>query len=199
MYMMYRQWPRKVCELETMSETHSSDLAKLADRVYGKCVLRDVSPAKLPGFVLKDDHGVAISASVSMSGFRIVSMGRMARWCTRIFVRPFAPARKRFDPDAFRYVSFSHVLIRPGSESLWPRFVSTVLAKRDCHFGMLYVDPGSEVFSMLQNSGRFTRLLHSSKGSIQLVMHSFPEEAAGGRLTADHGPHASVHLWPVDA
>ena len=198
MYMMYRQWPRKACELETMDEAHSGDLAVLADRVYEKCAVRDITASRLPGFLLKDEHGVAVSARVSLAGFRIVSMSRLATWCTRLFVHPFAPARKRFDPDAFRYVSFNNVLIRPGSESLWPRFVSTVLADHDCHFGMLYVDPHSELFSLLQSSGGLARLLHSSKESIQIVLQTFPHASAYS-LPSEKSPHSSVHLWPLDA
>ena len=169
MYMMYRQWPRKTCELETMSDTHSHDLALLADRVYGKCVLRDVTPSRLPGFVLKDEHGVAVSARVCMAGFRIVSMSKAATWCTHLFVHPFAPARKRFDPDAFHYVSFSNVLIRSGSESLWPRFVSAVLARHAVHFGTVYPNPRSAQFRTTLRFRLLDRVCHSSSGSIHTM------------------------------
>jgi len=198
MYMMYRQWPRETCQLEPIGEKHADNLAQLTNSVYGKCRLRDISPSRLPGFVLEDDDGIAVSARVSLTHFRIVSMGAAATWSTRLFVRPFAPARKRFDPDAFRYVSFSDVLIRPGSENQWPRFVSTVLAKYGCHFGALYVDPASELFALLQSSSRFSRWLHSSKGSIQLVMQVLPSRVSGSQLTDDKFS-SGVYLWPVDA
>ena len=198
MYMMYRQWPRETCQLEPIGEKHADNLAQLTNSVYGKCRLRDISPSRLPGFVLEDDDGIAVSARVSLTHFRIASMGAAATWSTRLFVRPFAPARKRFDPDAFRYVSFSDVLIRPGSENQWPRFVSTVLAKYGCHFGALYVDPASDLFAALQSSSRFSRWLHSSKGSIQLVMQVLPNKASGSLLTDDKFT-SGVYLWPVDA
>ncbi|MFK7993878.1 MAG: GNAT family N-acetyltransferase [Granulosicoccus sp.] len=197
MYMMYRQWPADICELEALRDNHAPAVHTLAQEVYADCEVRDVSASSLPGLVLEDREGLAICARLRVSGFQITAMGTMAALGTRIFVKPFAPARKRFDPDCFRYVSFSEVLIRPGCERLWPRFVSTVLARHECHFGALYVDPGSRLFTRLQQAQGLTRLLHSSRGSIDVVWQSF--KSADKHCISLPAPTESVQLWPVDA
>lgn len=197
MYMMYRQWPAERCELIELNESHQSSLKQLADAVYGVCTARDVTASPLPGFALEDAQGIVISARVAKSAFRITRMSAAATWCTSLFVKPFSVARKRFDPENFRYVAFSDVLIRPGSEALWRDFVSTVLANYNYHFGALYIDPNSALFSQLRKATRFSHLLHSSQGSIQVLWQCFPD-ACDIDLPSE-AADASVHLWPVDA
>lgn len=203
MYMMYRQWPKVRCDLvafnecEDLGESYSAPLNELAGIVYGDCNVRDVSPSRLKGFALHDENGLAISARVAPTRFRIIRMDAIAKWCTLLFVKPFSAARKRFDPDNFRYISFSNVLIRPGCEYLWPDFVSTVLARHNCHFGAIYVDPQSNFFTQLNKPFKIARLFHSSEGSIKVVWQGF-----GGDPTAfgsRDGSRSVLHVWPIDA
>lgn len=197
MYMMYRQWPSVCCELDVLSDDLVSKAGLLADELYAGCLVRDVSVSAIPGWVLQDANGVAISARVSTTSFQITQMGPVAAWSSRLLVKPFAPARKRFDPDCFRYVSFSDVLIRPGCEKLWSRFLSTVLAKYQCHFGAVFVDPHSQLFASLQNAHLLSRRLHSSEGSIRVMWQSFSD--ANDSKVILPGYTQGVHLWPVDA
>ena len=196
MYMMYRQWPAKRCELQSIEAVCETEFEVLRNELYADCHVRDVSPSKLPGFVIRDDAGIAISARVSTTSFKIMQMSTFARWSTRLFVRPFPPALKRFNPDRFRYVTFSEVLIRPGCESLWSDFVSSVLAEHACHFGAVYVDPRSQLFDRLQRAHPVTRLLHSSQGSIDVVSKAYNDsDNLHQHLLKDASP---VYLWPVD-
>lgn len=197
MYMMYRQWPKVRCKLDAMEELHQASIHQLADIVYKDCGVRDVSPSPLKGLVLQDEKGTAICARVTPTRFRITRMGVVEKWTTAVFVTPFSVARKRFDPSDFRYVSFSNVLIRPGSESLWPDFVCTVLALHSCYFGAVYVDPTSNLYSQLNKSGLIGRLFHSSEGSINVVLQSFG--TASSTVQGVDSADVATHLWPIDA
>ena len=197
MYMMYRQWPRKRCDLQPLSAVHDEQLQEFKNKLYADCRVRDVSTSKLPGFLINDDAGIAISARVTTTSFKIMQMSPFARWSTRLFVRPFPPARKRFNPDCFRYVSFNDVCIRPGCESCWSDFVSSVLAKHECHFGAVYVDPRSRLFYQLQGANPMTRFMHSTQGSICVVSKAYndPDDLHQHLLNVT----SPVSLWPVDA
>ena len=197
MYMMYRQWPRKRCELQPLLAIHNGQLQALYNELYADCRVKDVSASKLPGFVVSDEAGIAISARVTTTSFKIMQMSPFARWSTRLFVRPFPPALKRFDPDCFRYVTFSKVLIRPGCESLWSDFVSSILATHECHFGAVYVDPRSVLFNRLQRAIPMTQFLHSTRGSIDIVSKAYNDSDNLHRHLLDNT--SPVHLWPVDA
>ena len=196
MYMMYRQWPAERCNLLSLEAVKTAHLEELHNEQYADCGVRDLSLSSLPGYVLKDDAGIAISARVTTNSFKIVQMGRLAQWSTRLLVLPFPPARKRFNPNCFRHVSLSEVLIRPGCESSWSDFVSSVLAKQACHFGVVYVDPRSKLFDRLQMANRTTRYLHSRQGTIDVVSKAYNDPAnLHQRLLDKTSP---VHLWPVD-
>lgn len=197
MYMMYRQWPAVRCDLAAMGRQHQQQLNVMADELYAQCRVRDVSPSKMPGYVLQDEHGVVVGARVADTSFRITGMSKTASWFTQLCVKPFASARRRFDPECFRYVSFTEVVMRQGCERRWTEFVSTVLARHDCHFGVVYVDPQSQLFNRLQSSGAINRFLHSSTGSINVVWQTCGD-ADLQDLAFDEQLHP-LHLWPVDA
>jgi len=199
MYMMYRQWPRRCCELVSLESVPTEKLRLAADETYADCRLRDVSASKQSGFVLHDDGGVAICACASVTSFQITAMGSVATRCTRLFVVPFLPARKRFDPDCFRYVSFSNVTIRRGCEKLWPRFVSSVLAHHQCHFGAVFVDPHSCLFARLQKAQFLPRFFPASQGSISVVWQAFSDSSTDTESLIRNGSATPVHLWPIDA
>lgn len=197
MFMMYRQWPSVVCELDDLHASDVDELHAIAQHAYADCKIRDVTASRLPAKVLKDAKGIAVCARVGETRFQLSSMGRMAELSIRFLVKPFAVARKRFDPNCFRYISFNEVMIRPGCEALWPDFVSTVLAQNHIHFGAVYVDPRSQLFEQLRKAQPLTRILHSRTGSIHVVWQTF--QPANLQTLALPGAHESVHVWPVDA
>ena len=196
MYMMYHQWPEQRCDLTALQEVDARQLHAMTESMYGHYGIRDISDSAQPGFALMDADGIVISARITDTSFRITHMGGFARWITRCLVTPFAVARKRFNPDCFRYIGLSAVLVRPGSEALWPRFVSSVLATQQCHFAAVYVDPGSTLFNTLQKASGLSRFVHGKQGDICVVLqtHGHTEQA---RLSQSAGK--GIHLWPVDS
>jgi hypothetical protein len=193
---MYRQWLRNRCELVPLSDETAPAFDQLLAQCQAECVLRDVTPSALPGLVLLDEQGIRIGARVTLSAFEIVSMGALAHTMTRLFVTPWAVARRRFDPACFRHVVFSHVAIRPGCERDWPRFVSSVLAQHGVHFGVVYPDPATGLFARLRLLDPLSALVHSSNGSIQVMVRTAGSPT--GPVT-DLSASTSHALYPVDA
>ena len=196
MYMMYHQWPAQRCDLVELHSIDPQQLRVMTEAIYGHYGIRDISHCAQPGYALVDADGIVASARISDTSFRITQMGKLAKWTTRCLVTPFAVARKRFDPDCFRYIGFSEVLIRPGCEASWPRFVSTVLAQRQCHFGAVYVDPRTRLFGALQKASGLSRCLHSTRGDICVVVQTHNH---CGQAGLEESASKGVHLWPVDS
>ncbi|MFK7892814.1 MAG: GNAT family N-acetyltransferase [Granulosicoccus sp.] len=195
MYMMYRQWPRKRCSLTPLDATLNENHGTLMDEVYHDCQVRDVTPARQTKALL-DRHGIAISASVRICAFRITTMSTAASLATRLLVSPWPPARKRFDPANFRYLSLSGVLIRSGCERHWSAFVSTLMAEAGVHFAMLHIDTKTELFHRLRNSQMLGRWLHSANGSVLVVTQICDRH---GQLAKVHDSASRWCVWPVDA
>ncbi len=196
MYMMYKQWPKPLNDVQRLDELSQEQWNELQMATNNDYQLRDISRPKSPVFVLKDTDGAVIFASASVTRFSIRHMGAAARWCTRLFVTPFAAARRRFNPIKFSYVSFSAVSIRAGSEKLWPQFVSSILYEHQCHFAVVYVDPQSHLFAQLQSSGWLNRWVHSSQDNISILMHT---ATADSDLVKLANSRTIMGVWPVDS
>ncbi|MBX2880853.1 MAG: GNAT family N-acetyltransferase [Granulosicoccus sp.] len=190
MLMLYRQWPRKQLELVPLDDQLKNNEDQLSAQTHKDCSVRDITVHANPGYALTDHEGIAISARVALTAFRIMSMSRFAIWSTRLFVTPWPPARRRFNPNHFSYLSLSNVLIRKGCESKWPAFVSTIMASHNVHFAAVYLDSGSSLFQTLRASQPLGRLRRNSKGNIHIVATFNGDSVKSG---------APWHVWPVDA
>ncbi len=195
-YMTYKQWPKMLESVQRLDNLSPTQWHALQTTTTNDYQLQDITLSKLPAYILKDAQGVVICARAAVTRFSIRHMGAIARWCTRLFVTPFAVARRRFNPEQFSYVSFSDVSIRTGSEKLWPQFVSSIMCEYQCHFAAVYVDPQSHLFAQLQNSGMLSRWIHSSKADISILMHTVTGSEELDRLV---NSAAAVNVWPVDS
>jgi len=188
--MMYRQWLRQPVELAAVyddgSDTHSSQGFSVSD----------ITHSSLQGFTLADKQGSIISARCAETAFCITDMGVMVNGMVRCFVTPWPPARKRFDPQNFRTISFSQVVIRQGGEANWSDFVSSVLSHYRCHFGAIYLDKHDPLLARLQNTqGLMQRLFKSTDSVCVVARYSGAENfSASGEVLS-----RPVNLWPVDA
>jgi|GEM_PF-562043 len=187
MFMMYRQWP--TCRTQLIELTDSTEHSVLLGDTHADCSWRDATPASTPILAFVDEQGIRISACVSLSEFGIVEMGFWATWLTRLLVKPWPPARKRFDPSRFRSVVFSQIAVRPDCEKDWADFVSAILARYEVHFGTVYANPQSNQFNQLLRKGWFARRLHSPTGGIRLMskIHSVASVAAVEELNETNG------------
>lgn len=196
MYMMYRQWPRVRCELVDIDKGRQEEVSALGQQVYSDCVVRDITPVNQSRVALLDADGVAISACVAETAFRIDTMGVAVDWATRLLVKPWPPARKRFDTNRFRYLSLTEVLIRPGCEAQWSAFVSSTLARYNLHFAAVYLDTRTSLFHQLRNSQPLGKWLHSGSGTICVVARLDDSDRIFPDLLDQDRPWC---VWPVDA
>lgn len=190
MFALYRQWPRERLTLDALPPEVMRPGARMED-----VAALDVTPSRLAGLALVDEHGVRVGARVAVSGYRIETMGPVLDTLFRLTVAPFPPARRRFDPRAFRFVRLSDITLRDGCERDWPAFVSTVLARHGTHFAMTFLDPASRLHARLRRIGPFGPLVHSRRTSIDVMARWALPEGGGEALALPRGPLA---LPPVD-
>ncbi len=200
MYMMYRQWPQASTHLSVVKHDQEQQALLAASHADSQC--RDETPSALPRLAFKDHHGTRISACAGVSEFRIVDMGFWLTWVTRLCVKPWPPARKRFNPERFQAVVFSKIAVRPGCEADWSRFVSAVLAHHGVHFGTVYPNPHTQQFRKVLRSVLLDRWCHSSTGSIQTMakLHTpavTPPAQSSVTDLAELGSRCH-NLYPVD-
>jgi GNAT superfamily N-acetyltransferase len=206
MYMIYRQWPKPRCELVELdalndldkSEQLVNDQARPTDprqqiSMHANCIVQDITPGKQPALALIHQGKAIISAQVSRTAFKINSMGKFASWATKLCVSPWPPARRRFDPENFQYVSLANLTILPGYESCWSDFVSSVMAEHNVHFAVVYLDTRANTLKRLRESQPFGKLLHSSRGNIKIVARY------SDCATPPTRPDQAWHVWPIDA
>lgn len=195
-HTMYRQFPSVCCSLTRLKKKHVIDSNNLDAELYADCLVKDITRDCLAPLALIDGQGIAISARVFPSAFNIIQMGPAASLVTQWFVKPFPTANKRFNPENFTYVSFSDILIRQGCERLWSRFVSTVLSEHNCHIGIAYVDPSSQLFVRLQKTSVLSRFMRPGQGSINVVLQTHDLDAVNdAKLRRNAMP---VKLYPID-
>ena len=215
MFTSYCQWPRDRLSLEPLSSdllavprerdgSLASEEAEALEATRRDCTVRDLTPSGTPGLALVDGHGIRVSARVAPSGYRIETMGAALDTLVRLAVTPFPPARRRFDPHAFRYVRLADITLREGCEGDWPAFVSTVLARHDTHFAMSFLDPTSRLHERLRRIGALAPLLHSRRPSIGVLARwSLPGQTGDpGTVTGSTDraplPHGPLALAPID-
>lgn len=200
MFMMYRQWPREQCDLAQVDDTLMLHYQALLEQRQKEFAWQDITQACAPLFAVSDSDGIRVAACVSSSAFQILGMSPTLAWVTKMLVKPWKPARKRFDPDNFTFAVFSQIVVREGCERDWPAFVSTVLARHGVHFGIVYIDPASTLFNQVLRAGLLGRWLHSDEGSLQVMAKLHGPAADDASAVADMSSlRARVNaLYPVD-
>lgn len=169
LFAHYRQWPRERVPLERLAPGRDPREAALLAATEADCALRDMTPSELPGLALVDGAGVRASARVAPTVYRIETMGRLRDALTRLLVMPFPFARRRFDPERFRFLRLGDIALRAGCEDDWPRFVSALLARHDAHIALAFIDPRRELHARLRGIGAFGRLLHDGKAPLRVM------------------------------
>ena len=171
-WLLYRQAPRETLDVRTLDDASGAGVrlgylralrASLAD-----CALADatgVHGALAPGAAGGAVHAVlegerlVLAARARPTVLAFDTLGPATDALVRHLVMPFGVARRRFDPRAFRYLSLTDVVVVPDAERLWPRFVSTLLARHGAHHALVVLDPSREAWRRLRKaSGRWARV-----------------------------------------
>ena len=202
-WLLYRQAPRGTLDVRVIDDASSVDVRRgylrALEASLSDCALADVTGVH--GASAPDPDGGAVHAV--LEGERIVlaarvrptvlafdTLGPATDALVRHLVMPFGFARRRFDPRAFRYLSLTDVVVVPDAERLWPRFVSTLLARHGAHHALVVLDPSREAWRRLRKaSGRRVRV---AAPDVRVLARWHGE---GGRTLPADGP-AGLH--PVD-
>ena len=208
-WLLYRQAPRETFPLETIDADaspavrHGHALALEASR--RDCALADATlpdardGAGAPGgtgagsvvHALLEGERVVIAARVALTELAFDTLGPANDALVRGLVMPFGFARRRFDPRAFRYLGLSDVVVVPGAERLWPRFVSTLAVRHGVHHALVALDPSREAWARLR---RASRRRARAAADVRVLARWHGPGAAGAPLP-DGEP---VALAPVD-
>jgi len=186
--LIYRQNPSLERPLTSISEIDANLELIGLELTHADCSLRDITSSPLPGYAITDSDGLRISARVSPVEIAPQTLGRAADWMVRLLVTPFAPARKRFDPRAFRYLKLTSIVLRPGCEADWHPFVGSLLHQYGLHFASVQLDVNSALLTRLQRIRGFTPWLRPADQRVLGVGRPVGDKAA--ELMTDYGgPH----------
>jgi hypothetical protein len=104
--------------------------------------------------MLRSDDGGYVAASARPNALSFVDGRNLAWWYAKA-VRWLPPARRRFDPADFRYLSLFDWHIDPGAERLAPLLVDELLRRYDRHTANLLTPADSAVRRALELAGLF--------------------------------------------
>ena len=103
-------------------------------------------------------------------------------------------ARRRYDPQNFRYLRLADVVIRPGETSVWRDFLSTLLARHDAHMAMFMLDPESQAYSLLHEAGLLGRFAANTRQHIEVMAQAWNTSPG----TIDSIAKQPLAIGPVD-
>ncbi|MEO0996491.1 MAG: hypothetical protein AAFX58_03135 [Pseudomonadota bacterium] len=150
---VYRQWPRGVRDLRQIEIGENDAYRAQYLQTVGDCGL--AAPVR-PGSRVWTTAGDPVAgATVSLTRLAFERIGGAWDMLARSLFRLAPPARRRFDPDDFRYLTLAAPLVRAGHEREWPRYLESLMAGHDVHMAMLMLDPDSALAGRLRGAGVF--------------------------------------------
>lgn len=182
---VYRQWPREKVELVQLDPQQQADIQAAVLECQSDCALRMAQAGGGSYYAVTGEAGILAGARVLRTQVDMLNIGGAWDFLDRHLLRYSKAARRRFDPHCFTYLSLSELVIRPGLEKLWPRFLSSLLARHGCYMAMLVLDPRSRLHQQFSVSGLFRRGSRINRNRMQLMGMSWNE--ADSAVPAD-GP-----------
>lgn len=171
-YFVYRQWPKAHSALLELPPKQSTD--RTSELPFDERQLVDITPSKLPIFAFKDNKGITVSAHVGVSTLALDNFSAFTQFLINCFVKPIPMARKRFDQNAFSYISITDVYIRPDSTHLARTFVSALMSRFDTHYANFILCPGTAAYQLLLRAGVISKRKPSAADTLHLVVMAEP-------------------------
>lgn len=192
--LVYRQWPRARVDVSRFDRADASSFTAALQLTENDCAIRDATIGGGNYFAVTGDDGIVAGARAIMTSVEMMPTG--SRWDAFYaqLVRFLPPARRRFDPRNFRYLRLDDLVVRPGSETVWPDFLSTLMTIYDVHMAMFVLDPRAGLTRSLERAGLFGRFAAATRQHVDVM-------ATGFGLRADlpgHDHPTPVALGPVD-
>lgn len=162
-FLVYRQWPRPDPDVRRLDgQALDTYVEALAAAGSGKgFAVR--APARLPAYGLFVD-GVPVAAA--RIGRTVLDLGpgnAAARLLHRYAYSRFAALGRRYNRRAFTYLTIHDPLVPAQRADLWERYLSAVLAETGTHMASFTLDPSSDTYTQLDETGLFGRFAESTR------------------------------------
>ncbi len=165
--MAYRQWPRRRVSVDVIDDPQA--IASACEEAHRDCGLRRIGSSATPFYALAGDARIDAGARATMTAIKLERSGGLFERLFDSLMRSVPAARRRYDPQNFRYLRLADVVMRPGKTAVWPDFLATLLAKHDAHMAMFMLDPGSQAYSLLDEAGMFGRFAASTRQHVEVL------------------------------
>jgi len=164
--LVYRQWPAERIAIE---EAEQGSLEDDMRQSLSDCVVTKRGCTPGAHYRVSGDEALPSAATVNEVRLEMQAMGSHWDAMYRLLLKHAAPARRRFDPDNFRYLRLADLVVDRANVRCWPAFVSTLLARHDLHMAMFVLDPASSQFRLLDEAGVFGRFGRATQQQIEVL------------------------------
>ena len=164
--LVYRQWPAERIAIEEVEQGRMDDDMRQS---LPDCVV--TKRGCTPGAHYRESGSKTLPAAATVNEVRLEMQTLGNHWDAlyRLVLKHAAPARRRFNPDNFRYLSLVDLVVDKGNVHSWPAFVSTLLARHDLHMAMFVIDPTSLQYRLLDEAGVFGRFGRATLQRIEVL------------------------------
>lgn len=172
--LVYRQWPRPRVDVTTIDVTTVDDAGRaVVDEALTEsradCGLSASASGAVPFYAVTDDTGIVAGARATVTRVDMERIGGLWDLLNDRLFRYVPPARRRFDRRNFTYVRLSDIVVREGQTSVWPDFLTTLMARHGAHMAMLVVDPRSRASRLLHEAGVFGRFAAATRQELVVL------------------------------
>ncbi len=165
--LFYRQRTKRS---ETVSLNPDDVLLRASlDASEADCVYRFASRRKAPYYAVVDNGRILAGASARLNSLDLLSPGMSPGRLYASLVKLVPPARKRFDPADFRFVSLSDVVIDPQGGRAWNTLLGHILYEFDAHMAGVTLDPRRSTYQRLAQLGLLGRFAKATRSEFWLL------------------------------
>ncbi|MEL7450536.1 MAG: GNAT family N-acetyltransferase [Pseudomonadota bacterium] len=192
--LVYRQWPRakvKLLRLDAQADPWVGDMQQAAD---ADCALRLGAQAKGSFFACSDGKGVAAAAFARLIRLDFDRIGQPWDALYDYLLAHIGPARRRFDPHNFTYLKLDSPVVGNDDASMWPDFISTLMAEFGTHMAMITLDPARPAYRLLEQAGVFSGFSRATQQHLAVMASSHGENPVP--LARFAGERLALH--PID-
>ncbi len=187
--LLYRQWTRRS---HRVSLNPDEALVRTSlDLGESDCLYRFAHRRNAPYYAVVENDRILAGAGARMNSIDLLPDGMSGGRLYSLLVSLLPPARRRFDPADFRFVSLSDVVIADDGARAWNALVSHVLYEFGAHMAGITLDPQRATYRSLQQQGLLGRFSRATREELTVVARS---HAMQGLET----PNQPVGLAPLD-
>ncbi|MFK8051439.1 MAG: GNAT family N-acetyltransferase [Woeseiaceae bacterium] len=149
--LIYRQFVRRSLsrhqvtdQISDAAREHLDSLTNGAELTFG-----DHSHTHWAGLT----NNANIGCRFALNELCLAPMDGLSGFFVEKLVPLFPPARRRFDPRRFRYVTITDAIFEPGMEAAWSTLIEHLLKQHECHFAVVTLNDDIERHRLMLKSG----------------------------------------------